>query len=500
MTTQGSGGRGSVSDQRKVLGRYVLYDAVAAGGMATVHLGRLQGPVGFARTVAIKRLHPHLARDQEFVTAFLDEARLAARIRHPNVVPTLDVVALDGELLLVMEFVQGETLSKLLARAAGTGGIPPPIISAIMIATLEGLHAAHEARSDRGEPLHIVHRDVSPQNVMVGSDGIARVLDFGVAKATGRLQESTEGAVKGKFAYMSPEQLNMHKLDRRTDVFAAAVVLWELLTGQRLFAGDQPAAIIQAVMNKEIPPPSSVVRGLPRSLDEVVLRGLSRDAALRFGSAHEMAVALEGVMPPASPLRVAEWVNAIARDSLSDRARRVETIESESSVDPKGLGALEVTRTPSAEAPFPQVASASAKTSSAFSGAPAPARANKMALVAGFLALGVALGVIGYLTQGRVEAPAIGSPPPSSAEMSVSPTPSLAPQPSMVPSVVPEPQSSIAASASASAPPTARAWPAAVRPTAAVTVTPTPKTPADCATRPWNVLPDGKKKLRPECS
>src|SRR5262245_51026591 len=170
-----------------VIGRYALHGELASGGMATVHLGRLLGPVGFSRTVAIKRLHAQYAQDPEFVSMFLDEARLAARIRHPNVVPTLDVVATSGELFLVMEYVPGESLSRL-ARAARDRmeRMPPRIVSAIMSGVLHGLHAAHEAKSERGEPLGIVHRDVSPQNVLVGTDGVARVLDFGVAKAAGR--------------------------------------------------------------------------------------------------------------------------------------------------------------------------------------------------------------------------------------------------------------------------------------------------------------------------
>src|SRR5262245_394878 len=150
--------------------------------MATVHLGRLLGPVGFSRTVAIKRLHAQFATDPEFVSMFLDEARLAARIRHPNVVPTLDVVATEGELFVVMEYVHGESLSRLIKEEARNGRrIPPRIAASLISGTLQGLHAAHEARDERGNPLNIVHRDVSPQNILVGSDGIARVLDFGVA-------------------------------------------------------------------------------------------------------------------------------------------------------------------------------------------------------------------------------------------------------------------------------------------------------------------------------
>jgi eukaryotic-like serine/threonine-protein kinase len=162
-----------------VVGRYALYGEIASGGMATVYYGRLIGPVGFSRTVAIKRLHAHFAKDPEFAVMFLDEARLAARIRHPNVVPTLDVVALEGELLLVMDYVQGDSLAQCLrAASAARQPIPLEVVSAIACAVLHGLHAAHEATNEQGEPLAMVHRDVSPQNVLVGADGVPRVLDL----------------------------------------------------------------------------------------------------------------------------------------------------------------------------------------------------------------------------------------------------------------------------------------------------------------------------------
>jgi serine/threonine protein kinase len=216
-----------------IIGRYALSEEIAHGGMATVHIGRLRGSAGFARTVAIKRPHPQYARDPEFVAMFVDEARLAARIHHPNVVSTLDVVAREGELFLVMEYVQGESLSRLvhLARQRRER-VPEPMVASIVAGVLHGLHAAHEARGEGGELLGLVHRDVSPQNVLVGTDGVARVLDFGVAKAAGRIHTTRNGELKGKLAYMSPEQL-CGEVTRMTDVYAAGVVLWEALAGAR---------------------------------------------------------------------------------------------------------------------------------------------------------------------------------------------------------------------------------------------------------------------------
>src|SRR5258706_8005114 len=243
-----------------VLGRYALHDQIAAGGMATVHVGRLLGPVGFSRTCAIKRLYPEYARDREFVAMFLDEARLASRIRHANVVTTLDIVAANGELFLVMDYVRGEALATLFKRVAEAGERAPlPILVSIMIGALEGLHAAHEATGENGEPLDLVHRDVSPQNILVDVDGVARVLDFGIAKAADRLQETRDGRLKGKPAYMSPEQVTAEALDRRADVYSAAAVLWEGITGKRLVAPSNHVAMMRQVLDAVHPPLSSIV-------------------------------------------------------------------------------------------------------------------------------------------------------------------------------------------------------------------------------------------------
>ena len=277
-----------------IVGRYALYEAIAAGGMATVHYGRLLGPVGFSRTVAIKRLHTQFARDPEFVSMFLDEARLAARIRHPNVVPTLDVVATDGELFLVMEYVPGESLAKLVRTAAGLGTvIPPRIVSAIVCGLLRGLHAAHEATNERGEPLGIVHRDVSPQNVLVGIDGQSRVLDFGVAKAAGRLQTTRDGKLKGKLAYMSPEQVSGVEVDRRTDLFSLGAALWEITCGRRLFKGGTDVETGKKVMAAEVPHPAVLLPGYPNELATIILRALSKDRALRYQTAADLGKDLD---------------------------------------------------------------------------------------------------------------------------------------------------------------------------------------------------------------
>jgi eukaryotic-like serine/threonine-protein kinase len=321
----------------RVIGRYALFDEIASGGMAAVHVGRLLGPAGFSRTVAIKRLHPQFARDPEFLTMFMDEARLAARIRHPNVVPTLDVVSAQGEIFLVMEYFLGESFAKLLALAKQAGGRAPiDVVCAIVGAALHGLHAAHEAKDERGEPLGIVHRDVSPQNILVGADGIARVLDFGIAKAEGRAQVTREGQVRGKMAYVAPEQFLAGRADRKADIYAASVVLWEALTAQRLFLGETEAQTVARVLNDTVVPPSSIAPGVAPELDRLVLRGLSRNPEERPATARDMARDLEAVAPTAAPGKVAEWVDSMLGPSLAERAQIISRIEQLKELPPTG--------------------------------------------------------------------------------------------------------------------------------------------------------------------
>jgi eukaryotic-like serine/threonine-protein kinase len=310
--------------------RYAVHDVIGAGGMATVHLGRLLGPMGFSRAVAIKRLHQQYARDPEFTEMFLDEGRIASRIHHPNVVSTIDVVCMDGELLLVMEYVHGEALSKILKAATlRDQRLPMDVAAAIASGILHGLHAAHCATGEDGEPLDLVHRDVSPQNVIVGLDGVTRVMDFGVAKAAGQLHTTRDGQLKGKMAYMAPEQLRSGLSSPASDIWGASVVLWEMLSGDRLFSGGSDAEVFGRVLYDTVRPVLRDGEPIPKELDAVVARGLCRFPERRFETARDMALALEQAVTPATPSQVAAWVSSLELPALQEREDLLARVESQ---------------------------------------------------------------------------------------------------------------------------------------------------------------------------
>jgi len=322
-----------------IAGRYELHEELAAGGMARVHFARLRGDQGFQRVVAVKRMHRQFARDPRFLAMFRDEAILASRIRHPNVVPTLDVVSDADEAFIVMEYVRGLPLSLLLARAnRNEEAVPVPIAVAILSGVLAGLHAAHEARGADGAPLHIVHRDVSPQNILVDVDGVARVMDFGIAKASTQLHVTLEGELKGKLSYMAPEQLRGGAVDRRVDVWAATVVLYSMLVGAPLFSRGELEEITKRILQMPIPLLSARRDDVPAALAEVIAKGVERNPDKRHRSARDLQVALEaGFERVASARQVGAWVERLGGDMLEERDRAIARIEGGASVDPVGL-------------------------------------------------------------------------------------------------------------------------------------------------------------------
>ncbi len=317
-----------------IVGRYRIYEPIAAGGMATVHFARLVGEVGFARTVAVKRLHPKRWGNSEMVASLVDEARLASRIQHPHVVPTLDVFVANAELFVVMEYVTGESFARLLrGYIERAEPVPTPLALGVVVGVLQGLHAAHEAKSELGKPLNIVHRDVSPQNVIVGIDGLPRVLDFGIAKAADRLTSTTAGQIKGKIRYMAPEQSRGEKVSRATDVYAAGIVLWEALAGKRLYQSE--ADVARAVVYREEPPElSSVNPAIDPRLSDAVKRALAYDAVDRFQDAQSFANALEDAAEIAPARRLAEWVRTVAAEALAERETKLAAIERDSALRP----------------------------------------------------------------------------------------------------------------------------------------------------------------------
>src|SRR5262245_60646523 len=258
--------------------------------MAEVWAARLSGTRGFQKTVAIKTMLPNLSDDPRFEQMFLDEAALASRIRHPNAVEILDLGETRGILYLVMEWIDGEPLSVVMKQAMKESGMPLPLTVRIIMQSCAGLHAAHELKDDSGGLVGLVHRDVSPQNILVTYEGVVKVVDFGVAKATGRVSgETAAGQIKGKVPYMSPEQAIGGDIDRRTDIFAVGILLYMMTTGRHPFRKDNDAqTLMHIVSDTPIVPPSALVEDYPPEVEDIVLQALSRRAEDRFQTANEM--------------------------------------------------------------------------------------------------------------------------------------------------------------------------------------------------------------------
>jgi len=303
-----------------------------------VHLAKLVGSAGFSRVVAVKRMHRDLLQDPEFKEMFLDEARLAARISHPNVVPVLDVISHGNELVIVMDYVHGAALHVLMRTAKEDNQpISVKIGCAIIAEALHGLHAAHEARDEKGEPLDIVHRDVSPQNILVGSDGVARVLDFGIAKALYGHHQTIPGTIKGKLSYMAPEVIRGEETTRQADVFSAGVVFWEALTGKRLFGDPNEEARKLSILSGNYPSPRQVNPKVSMTLDLIVKKALEFDTRFRYRTALEFAIDIERAISVASHRVVSEWVHRLVPGTLEQRAQLIQRIESSDTPRPPSI-------------------------------------------------------------------------------------------------------------------------------------------------------------------
>ncbi len=313
----GSPADAAKAEPRLFFGRYEMVCKIGQGGMSSVYLCRVRGEGNFHRLFALKALRPDLSRDPVHTRLFLQEARVAAGIHHPNAVGVVDAGVCDGQPYVVMDYVEGPNLSGLLERSRSRRS--PRLLVPIIMDALNGLHAAHESTGDDGTPLGLVHCDISPQNLLVGTDGIGRITDFGVARARGLHQKST----RGKPAFLSPEQLIGGELDRRSDIFSIGTVMWCALTGEHLFKGSSVEATMTNVIRRKIEPPSEIGLKPPACLDAFVLKALERDPEHRFQSAAEMLdslreIALENDLFGASS-EVAEWVQRTFGPHLEQR-------------------------------------------------------------------------------------------------------------------------------------------------------------------------------------
>jgi serine/threonine protein kinase len=320
------------NSERSAFGKYTLIARLAMGGMGEIFLARLQGVAGFEKIVVIKRVLPHLAGEDRFVAMLLDEARIVARLSHPNICQVQELGEVEGEYYIAMEYLEGVTLADLLKRLSKQGQVLDPRLAvAVVMQACEGLHAAHELVDRSGQPTNLVHRDVSPSNLFITTAGMVKVLDFGIAKTPDRLSHTRTGAVKGKWAYMSPEQILRHPMDRRSDIFSLGIVLFEALTGWRLFHHPSEYQICRAITETDAPSVRNFQPGLPEALARAVARALARDPELRFATARDMGKALlDAIAPlggPSSLSYVSDLVTANFTRELAQRRAFVESVE-----------------------------------------------------------------------------------------------------------------------------------------------------------------------------
>jgi len=277
----------------ETFGPYMVYEQLGEGGMARVHRAELVGAAGFRKTVALKRMRTVTSENPDFVTSFIHEGQLIGRLKHPNIAQAYELGKIDGTYYIAMEFVPGPTLAQIMAQSRrSAGAIPLPIVLEILIQLCDALEHAHELRDDGGKPLQLIHRDISPMNIIVSRAGTAKLIDFGIAKVARSCIETQAGIIKGKHAYVAPEYTLGIGLDRRVDLWGLGVVAHEMITGRRLFLGDTDIETIRNVRLMEIPPPSRIANGISAELDDIVMTALQRDPELRWQNAGAMRAAL----------------------------------------------------------------------------------------------------------------------------------------------------------------------------------------------------------------
>jgi eukaryotic-like serine/threonine-protein kinase len=503
-----------MDDGVRRLGRFQIIGRLATGGMAEVYLALSGELPGFRTLIVVKRILPHLAQNRQFIGMFLDEARLAALLDHPNVVRIIEVGHDGEEYYLAMELVQGKPLSAVLRKAAREKRPPSPALSAyIMAQAASGLGYAHALTDGDGRPLGVVHRDVSPQNVLLSFEGAVKLIDFGVARAFGRVAHTSPGGLKGKIEYMSPEQASAEDVDHRADVFALGIVLWEVLTGRRLYRRETELATMRAILDDPIPRPSEVAN-VPPELDAVVMRALRKKREGRFSSAHEMAQALERYafsQEGFSPVQLATYMKGLfaseflqwrktataALDMEVDRAERAPRAVEAPSAEPLTQGptmALRPGHSAGGVSFTPELRSATISSQgvrssrpgshpgsnpavrsnpSAISGIEPPSRRDRLWVYGGLSSLVAITGVGAWLL--ARPSPALPPRPAPPAVQAPAPAPAATPAPVAAPAAgAPTiPATTTPAAAGPATPP-----PAGPVPPPAATTTPPPATPA----------------------
>jgi serine/threonine-protein kinase len=313
------------------LGKYDLVARIAKGGMAEIYLARQRGMVGFSRLVVVKRILPHLAEEAEFVAMFMEEARLAALINHPNVVQIYDVGQHEGNYYIAMEFINGPSLG-VISRTARRErrALPYPIAAEIVAQACEGLHAAHELTDEAGRPLNLIHRDVSPHNLMITADGAVKLVDFGIAKAQDTSVKTHTGKIKGKYPYMSPEQCRGDPMDRRSDIFSLGIAFHELVVGARLFKRSTDLMVLKAITEEPIPDPREAQPGIPVEISDLILRAMERDPRDRFSTAEELGGAIRRALGrlqvKSSPRMLATYLQANFGELIGRREQAIKQV------------------------------------------------------------------------------------------------------------------------------------------------------------------------------
>jgi serine/threonine-protein kinase len=309
-------------------GKYTLIDRIAVGGMAEIFLARQAGLDGFEKTIVIKRIRPHLSKQASFVRMFLNEAKLAAQLNHPNIVQIYDLGRIAESYFIAMEYIFGRDMRRIIPKADSLE-IPFPMVYALKIASsvCEGLYYAHQKADPYGNPLNIVHRDVSPENVFVSFDGTVKILDFGIAKAANQIEQTGAGEIKGKLSYMSPEQCRGLSLDCRSDLFSLGVVLFEWLTGFKLFTGDSEVSIMKSIIDGKIYAPSYFKADIPQPVEDILMRALAKDREERFQTAWDMQYAIDHFLTQyeftPSNIHLSNFLKQLFQDELEEERARV---------------------------------------------------------------------------------------------------------------------------------------------------------------------------------